>query len=123
MKQDVAEKWVKALRSGEYEQGKYVLRTTDGRYCCLGVLCKLEPSLEWNEERRTCDGDYLGLSGKAKELFEIRGSEGFFDPTRVKWPDSIPTESRFRASLAGLNDTGVPFRAIADFIELNYEVL
>ncbi len=35
-------KWVEALRSGEYKQGKGVLRGSDmtkPTYCCLGVLC------------------------------------------------------------------------------------
>lgn len=31
-------KWVEALRSGEYVQGKQCLQS-EGRYCCLGVLC------------------------------------------------------------------------------------
>lgn len=30
-------KWVKALRSGKYEQGLYTLKK-ENRYCCLGVL-------------------------------------------------------------------------------------
>lgn len=31
-------KWVEALRSGEYEQGKRFLKADDA-YCCLGVAC------------------------------------------------------------------------------------
>jgi hypothetical protein len=34
-------KWVKALRSGKYEQGKEVLVDNKGKYCCLGVLCHI----------------------------------------------------------------------------------
>lgn len=38
----IAEKWVAALRSGEYKQGKGVLHNQDtNTYCCLGVLCDL----------------------------------------------------------------------------------
>jgi hypothetical protein len=33
-------KWVAALRSGKYRQGTGRLRTKDGGYCCLGVLCE-----------------------------------------------------------------------------------
>ncbi len=33
-------KWVKALRSGEYQQGKDALRKGD-KFCCLGVACDL----------------------------------------------------------------------------------
>lgn len=37
-------KWLKALRSGWYKQGKGNLAKTKGksvRYCCLGVLCEV----------------------------------------------------------------------------------
>lgn len=34
--------WVDALRSGEYEQGKNVLRNIEkNTFCCLGVLCDI----------------------------------------------------------------------------------
>lgn len=46
MKEEIKTKWLTALRSGEYEQGKHRLVTknydTDTyTYCCLGVLCDL----------------------------------------------------------------------------------
>jgi hypothetical protein len=40
MNQEVKEKWVKALRSGYYEQCKEFL-SIDNRFCCLGVLCEI----------------------------------------------------------------------------------
>lgn len=40
MNQDVKEKWVAALRGGEYTQTTGRLRDRDS-YCCLGVLCDL----------------------------------------------------------------------------------
>lgn len=40
MDPDVKAKWVEALRSGEYKQGKGVLEQ-EGKFCCLGVLCDL----------------------------------------------------------------------------------
>lgn len=33
-------KWIAALRSGEYKQGKFYLEHNGG-YCCLGVACKI----------------------------------------------------------------------------------
>jgi hypothetical protein len=36
----VKEKWIEALRSGDYEQGKGALSIA-GTYCCLGVLCEI----------------------------------------------------------------------------------
>lgn len=41
MKPEIKEKWIEALTSGEYEQGRKALRTPDNKYCCLGVLCDL----------------------------------------------------------------------------------
>jgi hypothetical protein len=47
MKQEIMQRWVKALRSGKYQQGTERLRekTATGRasrrFCCLGVLCDL----------------------------------------------------------------------------------
>lgn len=38
MKAKLKAKWVEALRSGKYEQGKYYL-SDGGKFCCLGVLC------------------------------------------------------------------------------------
>lgn len=41
----VKAKWVKALRSGKYQQGRLDLKAVDHlgntRYCCIGVLCEL----------------------------------------------------------------------------------
>lgn len=41
MNPEVKQMWLDALRSGEYKQGRGVLRTPDDEYCCLGVLCDL----------------------------------------------------------------------------------
>ncbi len=52
LRPDIKERWLEALRSGKYEQGKGMLRTgrwdeeyeefvydDEARFCCLGVLC------------------------------------------------------------------------------------
>lgn len=44
--QEAKEKWVKALRSGNYKRGKGRLRSNMG-YCCLGVLCDISGLGEW----------------------------------------------------------------------------
>ena len=45
MKEDIEKRWVEALESGKYKQGKDSLKiqNKDGSfsYCCLGVLCEL----------------------------------------------------------------------------------
>ena len=39
MTPELKAQWIAALRSGEYTQGRGALKTGDGGYCCLGVLC------------------------------------------------------------------------------------
>lgn len=33
--------WVRALRSGKYKWGKEELHPSEGKFCCLGVLCEV----------------------------------------------------------------------------------
>lgn len=40
-------KWVLALRSGKYQQGKRYLRRDTDSYCCLGVLCDISETGKW----------------------------------------------------------------------------
>ena len=52
LNKELMTRWIEALESGRYRQGRGVLKRTDDsghvRYCCLGVLQKLEPKLECN---------------------------------------------------------------------------
>lgn len=41
--------WVEALRSGQYQQGREVLRETD-KHCCLGVACAVTNLGHWEKE-------------------------------------------------------------------------
>lgn len=41
MNKEAKEKWIEALRSGKYTQGKNCLKNIDNTYCCLGVLVKV----------------------------------------------------------------------------------
>ena len=38
MKAELLNKWLEALRSGKYQQGRGTLRDADNKFCCLGVL-------------------------------------------------------------------------------------
>lgn len=47
-------KWIDALRSGEFQQGRYALYNNQSdTYCCLGVLCKVLniPDINVNSEQ------------------------------------------------------------------------
>lgn len=49
MNPEIKAKWVAALRSGEYKQGKGSL-STGGEFCCLGVLCDLYDPEGWDKK-------------------------------------------------------------------------
>lgn len=40
-------KWLEALRSGKYKQGRGKLRSVDDEFCCLGVLCDISGQGQW----------------------------------------------------------------------------
>lgn len=92
------EKWIKALRSGEYEQGRNRLRR-DGKYCCLGVLCDISGMGKWEENT------YMGSESVLP--YELAEKMGI-----TQWGDLS-----FGITLTHLNDTGRSFGDIADTIE------
>jgi len=61
MNEVIKQQWLAALRSGEYDQGRDRLRTDDGAFCCLGVLCDLHANAtgsKWDSVDE--DASYLG---------------------------------------------------------------
>lgn len=75
--------WVKALLSGEYEQGRMRLHTTAGKWCCLGVVadCVKTPQREdliRPDAHALLDGkwalDNLGLAGDPDGSPSVGGS-------------------------------------------------
>jgi len=109
MKQNIAKKWVKALRSGKYTQGKDYLKSEDG-HCCLGVLCELAREeiplrIEKLSEGTYFDDEMTVLPSNVKVWAGMRSSVGNFLP-----------EVGLK-SLAEKNDAGATFKEIADIIE------
>jgi len=108
MNPQIKQKWVSALRSGEYQQTQRYLRKEDG-FCCLGVLCDLygkENNVEW--QHNEVDGYFYG------NHFSILPS------SVVEWSgiaDSNPYVNGGTDTLGGLNDRGSTFEQIADVIE------
>lgn len=103
-----AKKWVAALRSGKYEQGRTLL-CANGKYCCLGVACEVAIA--------------NGVELKREEKSGVVSFEDNFSallPTRVmEWLKLSQQlgENFISESLATKNDKGMPFDQIADFIE------
>jgi hypothetical protein len=124
-----AQKWVEALRSGEFKQGEAYLHTRDNGedyYCCLGVACVLAER-EGIVERITDDGnpDRLGADpSRHNQWHDKEDTKAAVLPESVRiWLGlasvdgvfyGLPTEA---SSLTALNDTGCDFLGIADTIE------
>ena len=47
---EFAKRWVEALLSGKYKQGRGCLRTVDNEFCCLGVALDVMAPDEWSTE-------------------------------------------------------------------------
>ena len=111
MKLAVKRRWIKALRSGKYRQGKGQLKdeypSGKASYCCLGVLCDLY--------NKTCKTD------RWEKTFYSEDTD--LPWTVMKWAgldDSDPVidiKSNQEASM--LNDHGSSFNEIADLIKKN----
>jgi hypothetical protein len=117
-----AQKWVDALRSGEFEQAKGALYKNGG-YCCLGVACEvaLRDGLDLEVEEFSLPTEN-GLSNHKT----YAGSESLLPAEVMRWlglrpsvPPNIPlpTPARELQSLVYLNDKGWSLEEIADLIE------
>ena len=93
-------RWVEALRSGKYVQGRKMLRGEDGKMCCLGVLCHIS-----NSERFARMGCYDEVNTSLDFQVFVPGRGGMLKETCRE--------------LATWNDTGWTFSEIADWIEDN----
>lgn len=107
--------WVAALRSGKYKQGRNSLRKDD-EYCCLGVACEvaMQHSVELNV--RQGREDYYYNSHNACLPNEVKHWLGMSDECGLLKRDTAVRGRVFR-SLVGMNDAGVEFNIIADYIE------
>lgn len=124
MDKHIAERWVQALRSGQYQQGQHELHPDTNSYCCLGVLCDLYRAEQGKGEWRQ------GPMGGKHNIF-TGGDEGDYEtavlPDVVKsWAGMLTVTGDIAGTadaLAALNDEGMEFPQLADLIEKNWEGL
>lgn len=114
MRKSVKKKWVEALRSKKYKQGKNQLKRGD-KFCCLGVLCDLYRKTRKRGKWKMYLGSYVFYA--EKDHHDSVLPKGVF-----KWaglPDNNPLVpwGKARRSLAALNDDEVSFDKIAAVIE------
>jgi hypothetical protein len=145
MKKAIAEKWVAALRSKKYKQGRRALKvkTKSGttRHCCLGVLCELyQKAVPANKKfvtnrRKSGKKDIRALpagttifcfgkepvNGEAVLPARVRRWAGMYDDHGTIRPPSV--HDAYPDSLAELNDDGFSFAHLLDIIETGYKRL
>lgn len=102
--------WLEALRSGKYRQGRGRLER-DGAYCCLGLL---QQCIDEKVERRDFVPDKPAFALPSHAWLISHGVQ-FLGTSGSTSNDPIVWEAN--ETLSGLNDKGVPFSEIADFIE------
>lgn len=122
MNRDFAERWVGALRSGEYQQCSRRLHNGRG-YCCLGVAEILSGSEFASDDQGTyfidgkSESDYL-----TEETMQAIGV-GYYNGSIECGKDPILVGGKFYVCLSDANDDGRTFAEIADAIEANWERL
>lgn len=111
MKKSIARKWVKALRSGEYAQGRNALCIIGedyDRFCCLGVLIN----------------EVEGFAGTTKtyidaELRTIRRSDNPYSLSLRQFRE-WGLDGETQDELIYMNDDGKRFTTIANYIEKKF---
>ena len=99
MNPELKEKWVKALRSGEYKQTFGRLRQ-DNSYCCLGVLCKVAD---------------FAIDDTGGDSVQAHGSVVAYGPVGNAIGGKPVVEHLWRMN----DDAQMSFSQIADYIEQN----
>ena len=104
------EKWIAALRSGEYKQCQGELKDSIGAHCCLGVLLETQG---WKQT--TFYKDKSIFSNYVSQKGVINREENELDEDTA---DSFGLNRQQQVKLMKLNDdTGWSFNLIARWIE------
>lgn len=124
MKKSDVKKWVKALRSGEYDQGEGYLCSEseisgDSFYCCLGVACDVLVEGYWRKALPNLwsIGPFKKFAlPKNVDRHNWGGAETDSFPS-LSILDKIGLDAAYAQELAELNDKGWSFERIANKIE------
>lgn len=63
---ELTRKWIAALRSGKYNQGRCYLRSKTDHFCCLGVLCDLYYPDGWEDTDVDNNRSWYRFNGLAR---------------------------------------------------------
>lgn len=110
--EDFKKRWLEALRSGQYEQGKNFLQDKD-KYCCLGVACRINhPNFNFDKIGLVAQYDSANDGFTFEDITIPDILKGSYDR---KDKDYSPTVK----NLVDMNDSGITFNEIAEWIERN----
>ena len=135
MKKNIADMWIKALTSGKYKQGKYVLRTVDNKFCCLGVLCDLYNQDMSKKKKRTLKITKTNstLNGTDPNCYKYGNNDSYLPSSVMKWAGMKTNKGELLideefCNLAMLNDgefgeKSFSFKKIAGVIKKYFEII
>ena len=112
---------VAALRSGKYLQGTGYLKSDYDHYCCLGVACEVagvKANLKKDDGCYYYDEHVYLLPDSVMNYFGF-GSD---DAGRCDGKGITINRKKYQ-HLPHVNDAGIPFSRIADYIEKNWKAL
>jgi len=126
----IIKEWIEALRSGEYQQGKHMLKVNDDTYCCLGVLCNKVKPEEWKLEGEdyTIYNEEEVLPIEIRKILGVEDRGGGFEinGSNTKLLEILKEKniSEWKSyTLATLNDSykhDLTFDQIADILETEF---
>ncbi len=114
MNRDAIQKWIDALRSGDYKQCKDQLKI-GARFCVLGVLCDLHAKETGEEWKQVIDGQeyqYQSYMEEPPPLVELWIGKEFMKKLNSQEID-----------IMCCNDSGMSFEDLADLIEANVKMI
>lgn len=121
---EIVTAWVRALRSGEYEQGQGQLRDLDDKFCCLGVLCDLavkagvDVKVQADKSSYSYDGHGDFPPPAVGDWIGVDVAVPFYEKPETETCDAKGCGCCVEThTLAELNDDGMSFEQIAEVIE------
>jgi hypothetical protein len=113
MNKNFKSKLIKALRSGKYKQADGQLRTSDNKFCCLGVACDIQNPDKWHKIVPTSKlADKLNV-----ENGYVHGKQDILLSNWMR--NRIGISEKEQDILIKMNDDSFTFKQIADYIEKN----
>ena len=110
-------KWVNALRSGKYKQGRNALRPKENGFCCLGVACDLYEK-ESGKSFWVRNKDFFGKPDEeVKYAFVTQGSTSNLPKQVARW---LGISTKQNTLIRMNDDQRKSFKEIANELEKRY---